>query len=264
MTNLNRPSQRILLVGGGTYLGINITSALLAEGVDVSLIIRDDHVQRLGMLASRVNWSVADVWDMADLKGRARGHTTVIHTVGSMVQDAARGLTYERLNVTSARHVANMCVSDGVQHFVLLSASRAPWINRHYIRSKREAERYVKRVGIKTSIIRAPLTYVRGANRPALYRLLTVLGQNPLLSRTPIGQVAPMPVDVFARGIARIALNVPARTSLYHAHQLRQLNNRAERRGQAPDALSALDDTDTPFTALDDNTPFGWSPSERD
>ncbi|MGJ3239924.1 MAG: NAD-dependent epimerase/dehydratase family protein [Anaerolineae bacterium] len=257
--------NRVLIVGGGTYLGINIASALLAEGIDVSLIIREGNEKRLGLLESRVRWSVADVWDSASLKGRARGHGTVVHAVGSMVDDPAHGLTFQRLNVVSARNSMTMCVSDGVQHFILLSAVSAPWVNTQYVRAKREAEHYVRRIGLKTSIIRAPITYIRGTNRPLFYRIVTALGNIPPLSWSSLGRIAPMPLDVMARGIARIAKNPPEQTRIYYARHLRQLNKREELQGQLPNMkpFAMLDDTGTPLTGLDDEMPFGWVPTQN-
>jgi NADH dehydrogenase len=224
-------SNRVLITGGDTFTGINIASAVLADGAEVTLLIREGNAARLGPLAERVQWHVADVWDAASLKGRARGHHTVIHTVGSMTDDPARGLTFQRLNVTSARHVANMCVSDGVSHMVLLSAARAPWVNGQYISAKRDAEAYVRRMGLRASIVRAPLTYVRGTSRPVFYRLMTLLGTLPPLSWTALGNMAPIPMDVLARGVARLALNPPTGQRIYQARELRRLNTADERRG---------------------------------
>lgn len=254
--------NRVLITGGGTYLGMNLAAALLAEGIEVSLIIREGNEHRLGLLKSKVRWSIADVWDSASLKGRARGHATVIHTVGSMIDDPSQGLTFQRLNVVSARNTATMCVSDGVQHLILLSSVNAPWVNGKYIKAKREAEEYTRRIGLKTSVIRAPITYIRGTKRPLFYRIMTLLGSIPPLSWTPLGQIAPMPMDIMARGIARIAKNPPDKTKIYHARDLRRLNKRSELRGDIPDMqnFTALEDTAKPLDILEEETPFGWSP----
>lgn len=258
--------NRVLITGGGTYIGITLASALLAEGVEVSLIVREGNEKRLGFLESRLRWSVADVWNPASLRGRARGHGTVIHTVGSMVDDPAQGLTFQRLNVVSARNAASMCISDGVQHFVLLSAVAAPWVDRKYVKAKRDAEEHVRRVGLKTSIIRAPITYIRGTNRPLFYRLMTLSGSIPPLSWLYPGRMAPMPLDVMARGVARIATNSPEQTRIYYARHLRALNTREELRGHVPamKALDVLDDTAVPFDDLDDGATFAWSPPKLD
>jgi uncharacterized protein YbjT (DUF2867 family) len=262
-------NRRVLVTGGGTFLGDNIAAALLAEGAEVTLLVRPGAEGRLGPLAQRTRWWTADVWDTASLRGRARGHGVVIHTVGSMIADPAQGLTYHRLNFVSARNVITMCISDGVPHLMLMSGVSAPWINRQYIRAKREAEEYLRRVGMRGTIIRAPLAYMPRQRRPLFFELMTLFGSVPPFSWTPLGRIAPIPVDVLARGVARIALEKKRDKSIYYAADLR-------RRSQKDDVplavvmnagLSSTQPQRTihPFELLDDDTPFGWTPpSDKD
>jgi len=234
----------------------------------VTLLVRHGVEERLGPLAKRTRWFTSDVWDPASLRGRARGHRAVVHTVGSLVADPAQGLTYHRLNVVSARNATNMAISDGVPNFVLLSAVAAPWITRQYVRTKREAETYAQRVGLRVSIIRAPITYMRGRPRPLFYRLLTLLGSTPPFSWTSLRRTAPMPTDVLARGIARIALGLETYKPIYYAPDLRRFNTRPELIGQDMD-IQALtpqsgDNKGQMIDMLDEDTPFGWSPPKSD
>ncbi len=180
---------RVLVTGGGTFLGNSIAAALLAEGAEVTLLVRPGAEDKLGSLAERARWYSANVWDSASLKGRARGHGVVIHTVGSLSADPAQGLTFQYLNFVSARNVANMCVNSGVPHMVLLSSVRAPWINGQYIAAKREAETYIPRVGLRSTVIRAPISYLRGMRRRPFYGLMTLLGSIPPLSWLWFGRV---------------------------------------------------------------------------
>lgn len=255
--------KRVLVTGGGTFLGDNIAAALLAEGVEVTLLVRPGAEDHIGPLRHRVRWWTADVWDPASLKGRGRGHTSVIHTVGSLTADPARGLSYDNLNFVSARNVANMCVSGGVPHMVLISAVRAPWVSGQYIRAKREAEGYMTRVGLRPSIIRAPLVYMRGQRRSPFYRLMTLFGSIPPLSWLIFGRIAPMPVDILARGVARITLEEQPGKTIFYAGDLRRRNTSKERRRAMPllpnEALAPQEKID-PFYLLDENTPFGWTP----
>lgn len=264
MTNSNK---RILVTGGGTFLGDNIAAALLAEGAEVTLLVRPGAEDRLGPLAQRTRWSTADVWNPASLRGRARGHASVIHTVGSMVADPALGLNHNWLNFASARNVANMCVSDGVPHMVLLSSVRAPWVNTNYLRAKRDAEIYMGRVGLNPTIIRAPIAYVRGERRHPFYWLMTVLGSTPIISWFGFGRVAPMPVDMLARGVARITLDKNRAKTIYYASDLKKRNTAREARRAAPvlpkDA-TPLQRKVNPFDLLDEDTPFGWIPPKKD
>lgn len=262
---MTRYYRGILVTGGGTFLGTSIAAALLAEGAAVSLLVRPGAEDRLGLLAQQTRWSTANVWNPASLRGKARNHAAVIHTVGSLNADPAQGLSYHRLNFLSARNVANMCVSDGVGHMILMSAVQAPWISRPYIRSKRAAESYLRRAGLRTSIIRAPLVYVRGSRRPLFYRLMTLLGSIPPLSQLFFGRIAPMPIDLLARGAARIALSSDHPKSVYYPRDLRQRSDNASRQfsDTAVHDLSPESTPASPFKALDEDLPFGWMPGDR-
>lgn len=263
---MSRNLKGVLVTGGGTFLGDNIASALLAEGADVTLLVRPGTEDRLGPLAQRTRWYTADIWDPASLRGRARNHAVVVHTVGSMTADPAQGLTHHRLNFLSARNVANMCVGDGVPHMVLISSVYAPWVNRGYINSKREAESYIKRIGLSASFIRAPLTYVRGRPRPPFYSLMTLLGTIPPTSWLLFGRIAPMPIELLARGVARIALEKEHSKQVYYAGDLRKRNKRGELREPLADASNDMPNSQKnidPFMLLDEDQPFGWSPPDK-
>lgn len=257
---LTTNNRRVLVTGGGSFLGNNITAALLAEGAEVTLLVRLGAEQQLGELASHVRWRGADVWDAASLRGQARGHVSVIHTVGSLLADPSQGLSYHRLNFVSARNVVNMCVSDGVPHVVLLGSVRAPWMNSQYLSAKHEAEDYVRRVGMSASLIRAPLLYGRGRPRPLFFEFVTAfrwLGMR---------RVAPMPIDILARAVARIALTPKREKLLYYAPDLRRLNSREEARSgiiELPTDAPAKAPPAGVFQQSDDEAPFGWTPPRR-
>ena len=260
-------NRRILVTGGGTFLGDSIAAALLAEGADVSLLVRPGAEERLGPLAQRVRWWSADVWNPASLRGHARGHSSTIHTVGSMTADPKIGLTHHWLNFVSARNVANMCVSDGCPHMVLMSTARAPWVNGQYLSAKHEAEAYLDRVGLKPTIIRAPVAYLRGQRRHPFFMLMTALASVPPTAWLLFGRIGPMPVDMIARGVARITLADKRAKTIYYARDLRRLNTAQEARRAAPivvDEDRMREQQVHPFDLLDEDTPFGWTPPKDD
>jgi len=246
-----RRSRKILVTGGATFLGDNIAAALLAEGTVVTLLHQPERGDMLGSLAQRLRCSSADLWNPASLRGKARGHSLVLHTVGSLQADPARGLSHDWLNNVSARNVANMCVGDGVSRMILLSSARAPWISNSYIRAKRAAERYLLRLGLQRVVIRAPLVYVPGQPRPAFFRILSALGIAPPLSWL-LGRMAPMPIDDFARAVARIALAAEP-LPLYNAPQLRRMLQEQP----APQVPAPSYEVPT-----EEEMRFGWSPQD--
>jgi len=260
--------KRVLVTGGGTFLGDYIAAALLAEGAEVSLLVRPGAEDKLGPLATRTRWWTADVWNSASLRGRSRGQQSVIHTVGSMNADPAQGLNHNWLNFASARNVANMCVSDGCPHMVLISTVRAPWVHPQYVRAKREGESYMERVGLRSTVIRAPVAYIRGQRRHPFYWLMTFLGSMPPTSWFLFGRIAPMPIDILARGVARITLDPQPGKTIYYRRDLRRRNTHQEARQIVPETLNGDegeddDDRNDLFDQLGEDTPFGWSPPDR-
>lgn len=219
--------NHILVTGGGTFMGNHIAAALLAEGANITLLVRPGAEQQLGGLRDAVEWHHANVWNPASLRGRARGASMVIHTVGGTHIDLSQGLNYHYLNVLSFRNVANMCVTDGTPHIMLISTVAAWWLPRGYVQAKHEAETYIQRVGLRGTVVRAPLLYQRGKPRPPAFRIVSGLASvSPFFRRS-----APLPVDVFARAVARIAVSGAQARPMYYANDLRRLNTREERKG---------------------------------
>jgi uncharacterized protein YbjT (DUF2867 family) len=141
---------------------------------------------------------------------------------------------------------------------VMLSSVRAPWVNRQYIAAKREAEAYIPRVGLRSTVIRAPIAYARGSRRRPFYWMMSLLGSIPPLSWLWFGRVAPMPVDVLARGVARITLEPRQQNAIFTPRDLRKRNTSRElRRG-----FSAREVRQRVYPTTEE-APFGWLPPEE-
>ncbi len=261
---MQRSTKKIFVTGGTGFLGYRVVRALLEQAAEVTVLVKPDGEDKLGSLQGRVQVVYGDPWNPASLRGRGRGHSAVIHLVGGTKPDPARGLTFRHLNYVSTRNVAQMAVSDGVPHVILLSASVSPFgVSGGYIESKRDAEQYLKGTGLTWTIIRAPALYVPGEPRNPVYRLMSILGAIPILGLFIAGY-RPMPVDVAARGIARAALanspDSPPQSRVIQPRQLRRMGRLQERRmvigdepmRQAPAAQG-----------YDDEGPFGWLPRQR-
>jgi nucleoside-diphosphate-sugar epimerase len=246
--------RRILITGGTGFLGFQVVRALLDEDADVTVIGRPGAEDRLGALRERIHWQPADVWNAASLRGRARNQQVVIHLIGGVKTEPKRGLTFRHLNVLSTRNVAQMAVSDGVPHMLLLSAAaRTPGVPGGYLESKREAEDYLRKTGLAWTIVRAPSLYAPGQRRNPLYSLLTALRWLPLIG-WPLTPIAPISVEVAARGIARLALGVElTQNHVIGPGPLWAL-------GRIPMSVLNVPATDTEDPL--DNTPFGWLPSD--
>lgn len=248
--------RRVFVTGGTGFLGYRVVRSLLEEEAEVTALVRPGAEEKLGVLRGRVNWVQGDVWNPGSLKGRARGHSVVIHLVGGLKPEPKRGLTFRHLNFVSARNVAQMAVSDGVPHLILLSAASAlPGVQSGYMDSKREAEEYLRKTGLNWTIVRAPPMFAPGQRRNPAYILLSILRWIPPFSFV-VGSIAPMSVDVVARGIARLALNADTtHNRLIVPSRLRALGRMANKHPLIPTAAVPADEDND----LDD-VPFGWLP----
>lgn len=253
---MTRDGRGILVTGGGGFLAGHIAEKLLSRGASVHLLVQPGAEDMPGAPAGQVPWSIADVWSPGSLRGKARGYSCVIHAMGSLTEDRASGASFERLNLASARNVANMCIGDGAPKLVFVSAARAPWHKRGYIQSKRAAESYLLRSGLRTVIVRSPLLYMRGQRRPLFFRLMTGLGRLPPQSWLALGNSAPMAADEFALGVAHLALTSERDNTIVHGRDLRRLA-----RGSAthPDGASPTPDA-SQLDSPDEELPFGWTP----
>lgn len=266
--------NKVFVTGGTSFVGLRVVTALVNAGADVTVLVRPDDQERLGPLRRHIRMVSGDVWTIASLKGRSRGHGVVIHLVGSMRAQPERGQTFHQLNLVSARNAISMAISDGVPYFILLSAaSRPPGVSLDYLRSKRQAEAYLRTSGLRWAIVRAPVLFDRAQTGGRFFAALSRLGSLPFL-RVFFGRRAPLPVDIVARGITRAALtntDLPPNRVLYAPH-LRRLGREIEAQQRRPRVQLAdilprrshdlLDDLP------DDETPFGWlppdSPARRD
>lgn len=231
--------------------------ALLEQGAEVTVLVRPGNEEKLGTLRGKVQYVQGDAWNPASLRGRARGHSVVVHLIGGVKPDPKRGLTFRHLNYVSARNVAQMAVSDGVSSMLLLSASAAPLgVGAGYLDSKRDAEQYLQSTGLNWTVVRAPTLYAPGEPRNPVYFLISILGAIPLLG-LPVAAHKPIAVDTAARGIASLALTADAlRNRVIGPRHLQRVGRAQERR------LRPVIEAGQPVSSdeLDDEPPFGWTP----
>ncbi|MBN1680480.1 MAG: NAD(P)H-binding protein [Anaerolineae bacterium] len=258
--------NNVFVTGGTSFVGLHVVRALVDAGANVTVLVRPDAEDKLGPLRRHIRLISGDVWNSASLKGRSRGHGVVIHLVGSIRAQPERGLTFHQLNLVSARNAIGMAVSDGVPYFVLLSAiSNPPGVPGEYLRSKREAEAYLRSSGLKSAIIRAPVMFDRVQRGGQLFAALSAVESLPML-RVFTGRRAPLPVDIAARGIAQAALEPELpRDRLLYAGDLRRLG-----RIKYPRRVPRNTRPRTPRARRPDNMnlpendiPFGWLPGHN-
>jgi uncharacterized protein YbjT (DUF2867 family) len=256
---LQQDIQRVLVVGATGFLGFRVVAALLEVGIEVTVLVRPEQEDKLASLAQRVRVIHGDIWNRGSLKGLARGQQAVIHLVGSTHADPARGLTYQQINLLSARNAIGMAISDGAGNFVLMSAAALPgMLPGDYVLSKRESETYLKNSGLRWVIVRPPPLFAPSGKTPML-GVMSALAVVPPL-RWMVGRYMPISVDQAAWGVVSVVQDVyDLNGRIVFANELRRRARRLSPRGPLM-IRPAIARQNNEVDALED-TPFGWSPS---
>lgn len=253
-----REVERVLVTGATGFLGFRVVAALLGAGLEITALIKPEQEEKLAALGGQIRILYGDIWNRGSLKGLARGQDAILHLVGSVHANPAQGLTYQQINLVSARNMIGMAIGDGVVHFMLLSAAGFPGLlPAEYLRSKRDAEDYLRNSGTRWTIVRAPALYIPNLRQPIL-RGLGLMGTLPP-TRWLGGRYLPLHVGTAAAGLAAgIKHFSEVEGRVLYANDLRRLARRIDTRPMAI-ARPVISPRPSPSDALEE-TPFGWLP----
>jgi uncharacterized protein YbjT (DUF2867 family) len=164
----------MILVSGGTgFVGSAIVRALLAKGEKVAVLGRD-----AAKIRSVIGWEVdareADVRNPDALREAMREIDVVVNAVQfptMPIEVKRRGWTFEEVDLRGTCNQVDAASAAGVRRFVYLSGVGAEEnAERHWFRTKWQAEQYVRQSNMEWSIVRP--TWVYGPNDNSLNRIL--------------------------------------------------------------------------------------------
>ena len=226
--------MKVLVTGGGGFLGTELCRQLREEGDAVTSVSRSDHphLRALGVVTQR-----ADLADAAQLARLAEGCDVVYH-VAAKAGVWGRRRDYLRTNVIGTRNVIAACLSSGVPRLVHtsspsvcfdgtshhLAGRHLPHATRflaHYPASQAEAERLVLAAngpGLATCALRPHLIF--GPGDPHLVPRL--------VSRARAGRLA-----IVGDGHNEVTLCFVANAAHAHVAAARNLRHDAAHGGQA-------------------------------
>jgi len=197
---------KVVVFGGGGFLGRRLVHRLTAEGKTVRVAVRHPDAARIELRPigfDRVAVVPADVCDQVSVAAAVASADAVVNTVSAYVEKG--GVTFEAVHVQGAETVAREAVVAGVARLVHISGIGAdPGSGSPYIRARGRGELVVRQTFPGATIVRPGAMFGPGdalfGTLADLARLLPVL---PLVGggRT---RLQPVFVEDVAEAVASI------------------------------------------------------------
>lgn len=152
--------MRILLLGAGGFIGRHILADLIANGHDVSAVVRDPRgLAQAFPEATVVQLDLARATRASDWAPLLTAIDIVVNAAGVL---SGSDMTAVHVEMPRALHAA--ALAEGVARIILISAiSARDDVNTDYSRSKRAGERVLRESGVAWTILRPSLVYGDGS-----------------------------------------------------------------------------------------------------
>jgi nucleoside-diphosphate-sugar epimerase len=202
MSNANK----ILITGGTGTIGGALVRRLVARGHSVRVLTLPNDTLADGIKGPNVEISYGDISNPEDVNGICAGIEAVVHLAAVVISDDEH--TFDRVNVTGTRYLLTDAANFNVKHFIYISSASVVYRKiTPYSRSKRIAERYVRKSPVPWTIIRPTLVYGETGGME-FDMFLEYLSSYPIIPFIGSGKALKRPVYVgdLVDGIEKIAL----------------------------------------------------------
>lgn len=174
MRHMTTSARRIAITGATGYMGRVVTCRLLANGHDVTALVRHGSRHRVAAGAHVVE---LDLFNPQELAAALQGRDTVLHLVGTAHPNPSKAEEFVRVDLASARACARAAASAGVQHFVYVSVAQPAPVMKAYIAARREAELALERARLTATVLRPWYVLGPGHRWPVLLAPLYALAK---------------------------------------------------------------------------------------
>ncbi|MCU0689428.1 MAG: NAD(P)H-binding protein [Phycisphaerales bacterium] len=154
------PISTVAVTGATGFVGRAVVKELLDRGYAVRALVRsEDKAQAvLPMAGTRLSILPGDLTDAASLGRWAQGAQAIVHLIGIIreVREPGRpAQTFQSVHVDGTKAVLRAAKDAGIDRFVHMSAvGVAPDGPAEYVRTKYDAEQYVRRSGLDWTVFR--------------------------------------------------------------------------------------------------------------
>jgi NADH dehydrogenase len=207
--------MKVFVTGGAGFVGTAVIKALLAADHSVHALVNH---RKLQIQNDRVTSFTGDLFNATALDSAMRGCNAVVHLVGIIAENPAKGITFDRIHFEGTVAVVEATTRAGIRRYIHMSAlGAAADAASLYHRSKFRAEQFVRASALdwtilQPSLIHGPggdftkmeIDWARGKSLPYLFMPYFGVG---LLGTGPRRKIQPVFVDDVARAFVQCLSN---------------------------------------------------------
>tara|TARA_B100001146_G_C16119016_1_gene407131 strand:- start:62 stop:1009 length:948 start_codon:yes stop_codon:yes gene_type:complete len=147
---------KVAIFGSTGFVGSYIVSKLLSQDFIPRVLIRKGSESKI---TSGSEVIYGDIQDRNSILETMEGTEAVVYNIGIIRQFPHKNLTFKELHVNGVNRCIELAKSIGVKQFILMSANGVKPDGTEYQRSKWEADRILKKSGLKWTIFRPSLIF---------------------------------------------------------------------------------------------------------
>ena len=166
--------RKVAITGATGYMGRVMTARLLANGHDVTALVRHGTRHRVAAGAHVVE---LDLFDPTQIAAALEGRDTVLHLIGTAHPNPSKAHEFVRVDLASAQACATAAATAGVQHFVYVSVAQPAPVMKAYIAARKEAELAIERTRLTATVLRPWYVLGPGHRWPVLLAPLYALAK---------------------------------------------------------------------------------------
>lgn len=143
--------RKVAITGATGYMGRVVTCKLLANGHDVTALVRPGTRHRV---AAGAHVAELDLFDPNEIARALEGRDTVVHLVGTAHPNPSKTQEFTRVDLASVKACATAAARVEVQHFVYVSVAQPAPVMKAYIAARMEAERALGKTQLTATVLR--------------------------------------------------------------------------------------------------------------
>lgn len=181
--------MKVLVTGASGLLGANVVEMLLAQGHEVSILIRHSS-KMIGLDGLSPTTFIGDLLDTASLFKAADGCKVIVHCAANSKQWKTSVEEHDKTNIKGTQNIVNVAAKAGINRLVYVSTANTflvmnyPSLNLDspYIKSKKIAEEYVLKQEIIPAVVVCPSFMIgsRDSKPSSGQAILHYMNHNPV------------------------------------------------------------------------------------